>query len=182
VGTDRKTAAEPEIIPAESPAQTKEDRLKPYQFQPGESGNPGGQPAWKRTVMRVFGDGEPVYRAMNELAQGNVVYGIDRNPETGDVVGYVKIVPNAYSMIGAANFISDRATGKPTMTVQRASEDQASTVGVQRMYDDLTPEEQQVLRMIAQRAAKMARTVAGGAAPRLPAPPTVPIPKDDDDA
>lgn len=175
MGTDRKTDREPPIIPVEAREPGRVEKidpvphLAPYRYKPGETGNPGGQPAWKRTVLRVFGTGEAVYEAMNQLAQGNVVYGEDRDPETGELRGRTKIVPNAYAMIGAANFIADRATGKPTMTVQRSSDDPSEGAEVVELYDGLSEEEKAVLKMIAQRAAKAMRQVSRGVKPSGPA-------------
>jgi hypothetical protein len=44
--------------------------LKKHQFKPGQSGNPGGQVAWRKALLDTVGDGELYWRLLAVIASG----------------------------------------------------------------------------------------------------------------
>jgi hypothetical protein len=149
------------------PGRTGEE-LRPWQFKPGQSGNPGGKPKtrWKVHLLAAYKrHGSRMWDVLGRIAAGQQIQiiGVDGQPLV-DSEGKPRVLtPKVSDVLAASKELLDRAIGKAPALIalldensMRAADDQGEERSIGPAViapSDLSAEELAVLRRIAQKRA-----------------------------
>ena len=136
--------------------------MRPYVWQPGQSGNPLGRQGakgWRQKLEHVFGDGEALFGAMYQLATGNILYIEDPGApgQPPDKKKWIRIEPNGYMMVSAFQALRDTLIGKPvSVQIDHFTHTESGTKTTQ-LLDGLNSEDIAALKLLAKKAATVMR-------------------------
>jgi hypothetical protein len=142
------------------------ERIQPWQWKPGQSGNPGGRPTWMKDVRRLIAHKQDeMFNVLANLASGRIVElkEPDGRPAHvrstgGEKRRVLRIVPTGEIVVRAFTALMDRAYGRPAQAVLVRDETElgGGALGAAYGADDLSDEERAVLLRVARRRAMAA--------------------------
>ena len=135
---------------------TRTARQIATQWQPGQSGNPGGKHQWRKAIQDVVGDGSKLFEHLHALATGQVIKLKDadgkqaKHPVTRK---NLVIVPTADVMLRATHELLDRAFGRAVQAIQLTGGDEVGLKPDMIMTTEESVEVKRITRNILARAA-----------------------------
>jgi len=120
--------------------QPKTEQLIPYQFKPGQSGNPGGRPRLKAVtdpLKETLGSPIPerMMAALKQPVRELLIELFGENPTFGEMIAVKLIQSSSKGDMFATNTLLDRAEGRVTQKTELAGADGESLVFTIRRVD-----------------------------------------------